>query len=169
MANRAIFNRNYTSFTSGGTSVYLVNGGGITTTLPTTQEFTAGQDLIQGDWVYVSGSQVFKASALSGLASFNYGVIGTTTESAYMTSGISVNVGTAATLADANIVGESTLVPGQYYFLSKYPGKVARYNTGSGEISNSGTFQHQVLAPVGIALSTTEIEVEVQPVTILYN
>ena len=169
MANRAIFNRKYTSYTTGGATVFLVNGGGVTTSLPATQEFTAGETLIQGDFVYVSGSSVFKASALSGLAAFNYNVIGATAGAATPSSGVEVNLDGTAVLSSSNIVGESALVPGQFYFLSKYEGQVTRYNTASGEVSNSGTFQHQVLAPVGMAVSTTEIEVEVQPVTILYN
>ena len=169
MANRSIFIRKYTSFDSGGTSVFLVNGGGVTTTLPSTQDFIAGETLIQGDFVYVSGTNVFKASALSGLAAFNYNVIGATAEAAAASATVAVNLDGTATLSSPNIVGESALTPGQFYFLSKYDGQVTRYNTTSGEVSNSGTFQHQVLAPVGMAVSTTEFEVEVQPVTILYD
>ena len=54
MADRSIFNRKYTSFTPAGAEVWLINGAGVTTSLPSTQNFTAGSNLIQGQVVYVS-------------------------------------------------------------------------------------------------------------------
>ena len=92
MTEVAIFNRRYTSFDSSGTTVFLVNGGGVTTDAQSTLDFTAGEALNQGDFVYISGVSVFKASALSGIAPTNYEVIGVTAESAPLGSGVSVNV-----------------------------------------------------------------------------
>ena len=169
MTDRAIFNRKYTSFTSGSTSVFLVNGAGVTTQLSPTEQFTAGEDLIQGDFVYVSGAYVLRASALSGLAPENYATIGATAAAAANGSTVEVNLDSIVVLGDANITADAALIPGQFYYLSKYPGQVTRFSTASGDVSNSGTFQYQVNAPVGQALSTTELEVEIQPVTVLYD
>jgi hypothetical protein len=167
MANRAIFNRKYTSFTPGGTEVYLINGAGVTTTFPATQTFTAGANLIQGQVVYVSGALVFPASALSGLAAFNFGAIGVTAASAGVTSGVAVNLDDVVVVSAANITAESALIPGEYYYLSKFNGQLTRYTTASGSITASGTDQYQALVTLGKALSTTELEVEVLPPTLL--
>jgi hypothetical protein len=169
MADRAIFNRKYTSFTPGGTQVWLVNGAGVTTTFPTTQTFTAGQNLIQGQVVYVSGTSVLSATALSGVPSTNYGAIGITAASAGSSSGVAVILDDVAVLSSANITAESALIPGEYYYLSKYTGQVTRYSTTSGVISASGTNLYQALVGIGIALSTTELEVEIDTPVILYS
>ena len=167
MADRAIFNRKYTSFTPAGTEVYLINGAGITTSRPTTQNFTAGANLIQGEVVYVSGALVFPASAVSGIASFNFGAIGVTAASAGVTSGVAVNVDDVVVVSAANITAETTLVPGEYYYLSKFTGQLTRYTTASGSITASGTDQYQALVALGKAFSTTELEVEILPPTLL--
>lgn len=169
MADRAIFNRKYTSFTPGGTQVWLINGAGVTTTFPTTQTFTAGQNLTQGQVVYVSGTSVFPATALSGVPSARYEAIGITAASAGTSSGVAVILDDVAVLSSANITAESALIPGEYYYLSKYSGQVTRYSTASGVISASGTNQYQVLAGIGTALSTTELEVEIDTPVIIYN
>jgi hypothetical protein len=169
MTDRAIFNRKYTSFTPGGTQVWLVNGAGVTTTFPTTQSFTAGQNLIQGQVVYVSGTSVFSATALSGVPPAEYAAIGITAASAGISSGVAVILDDVAVLSSANITAESTLIPGEYYYLSKYSGQVTRYSTASGVISASGTGQYQVLAGIGTALSTTELEVELETPVIIYS
>jgi hypothetical protein len=169
MTDRAIFNRKYTSFTSGSTSVFLVNGAGVTTQLSPTEQFTAGEDLIQGDFVYVSGAYVLRTSALSGLAPENYATIGATAAAASNGITVEVNLDSIVVLSDANITAGTALVPGQIYYLSKYPGQVTPFNTASGDVSNSGIFQYQVNAPVGRAVSTTELEVQISPVTILFD
>lgn len=167
MADRAIFNRKYTSFSPGGTEVWLVNGDGVTTTAPSTQSFTAGANLIQGAVVYVSGTQVFEASAVSGIAAFNYGAIGITAASAGVTSGVAVNLDDVAVIGSANITAESSLVPGEYYYLSKYTGQLTRFATASGSVTAVGSDKYQALVGLGVALSTTELEVEVRPPTLL--
>jgi hypothetical protein len=169
MADRAIFNRKYTSFTPGGTQVWLINGAGVTTTFPTTQTFTAGQNLIQGQVVYVSGTSVFSATALSGVPSAQYEAIGITAASAGTSSGVAVILDDVAVLSSANITAESALIPGEYYYLSKYSGQVTRYSTASGTVSASGTNQYQVVAGIGLALSTTELEVEIDVPVLIYS
>jgi len=169
MPDRAIFNRKYTSFTPAGTQVWLVNGVGVTTTFPTTQTFTAGQNLIQGQVVYVSGTSVFSATALSGVPAAQYEAIGITSASAGVSSGVAVILDDVAVLGSANITAESTLVPGEYYYLSKYSGQVTRYSTASGVISASGASQYQALVGIGTALSTTELEVEIDQPVVIYG
>ena len=169
MTDRAIFNRKYTSFTSGGPSVFLVNGAGVTTQLSPTETFTAGENLTQGNFVYVSGTYVFKTSALSGLAAVNYTAIGATAAAANNGASVAVNLDSLVVIPSGNITEENALVPGQFYYLSKYRGQITRFNTASGQISNSGTFQYQASAPVGQAVSTSELEIEIQPPVILFD
>ena len=76
MTTRTIFNRKYESYTPAGTEVYLINGAGVTTTAITTQLLTAGQTLVQGDVVYVSGVYALLASAASGVDATQYNPIG---------------------------------------------------------------------------------------------
>jgi len=169
MANRSIFNRRYTPYDSAGQEVYLVNGAGVVTQLSTTTDFTAGEALVQGAVVYVSGTSVFNASALSGIAPFNYGAIGITAAAASATDTVAVVLDDAAVIAGANLTGEEALVPGQIYFLSKFAGQITQFSTASGQVTNSGTNQYQVSLPIGRALSTSELEVEIGTPTILYE
>lgn len=165
--DRAIFNRRYTDFTPGNTQVWLVNGAGVTTTPSSTQNFTAGSNLIQGQVVYVSGTYVLPASAASGVAPEVYNAIGITAASAGVSSGVAVNLDDIAVVSSANITGETALVPGQYYFLSKYSGQLTRYSTASGTVTASGGYAASVT--VGLALSTSEIQIEIQPPSLLYD
>ena len=167
MTDRAIFNRKYTDFTPGGTQVWLVNGAGVTTTLSSTQQFTAGSSLIQGQVVYVSGTYVLPASAASGVAPEVYNAIGVTTASASALSGVDVNLDDVAVVGAANLVGETSMVPGQYYFLSKYNGQLTRYSTASGTVTASGGYAAS--ATIGLALSASELQVEIGSPLILYS
>lgn len=165
--DRAIFNRRYTDFTPGNTQVWLTNGAGVTTTPSSTQEFTAGSNLIQGQVVYVSGTYVLPASAASGVAPEVYNAIGITAASAGVSSGVAVNLDDIAIVSSANITGETALVPGQYYFLSKYSGQLTRYSTASGTVTASGGYAASVT--VGLALSASELQVEIGSPSILYS
>ncbi len=131
--------------------------------------FTAGDSLIQGDIVYVSGVSVYKASALSGLAPFSYNVVGASKGAATAGNPVSVILDGEAAITSNTITAESSLVPGEQYYLSKYSGQITRYSTASGLVSNSGTFQYQALVPVGRATTTTQLEVEIQPAIILFE
>ena len=167
MTDRAIFNRRYTDFTPGGQQVWLVNGAGVTTSAAQTQQFTAGTALIQGQPVYVSGTYVLPASAASGVASTQFNVIGITTQAAPAGSGVAVNVDDIAVVSDANISAESVLVPGQYYYLSKYTGEITRFSTASGTVTAASGYA--ALVNLGIALSTTELHVEIEAPVDLYS
>lgn len=167
MTDRAIFNRRYTDFTPGGTQVWLANGAGVTTTLSNTQQFTAGSSLIQGQVVYVSGTYVLPASAASGVAADVYSPIGITTAAASALSGVAVNLDDVAVIGAANLVGETSMVPGQYYFLSKYNGQLTRYSTASGTVTASGGYAASVT--VGLAVSSSELQIEIGSPLILYS
>ena len=167
MTERAIFNKKYTSFTPGGTQVWLVNGAGVTTSAASTQDFTAGANLIQGQVVYVSGTYVLPASAASGVSSDQYQAIGITAAAASASSTVAVNLDDIAVVSDANITADSALVPGQYYYLSQYSGELTRYSTASGTVTAASGYA--ALVNLGLALSTTELHVEIQPPVDLYS
>lgn len=167
MTNRAIFNRQYTDYTPGGQQVWLVNGTGVTTSAGQTQDFTAGSTLIQGQPVYVSGVYVLPASAASGVAPEQYNVIGITAEAATTGNPVAVNLDDVAVISAANITADSTLVPGQYYYLSQYTGEITRYSTASGTVTAASGYA--ALVNLGIALSTTELHVEIEAPVDLYS
>jgi hypothetical protein len=167
MTTRAIFNRQYTDYTPGGQQVWLVNGAGVSTSAAKTLTFTAGSTLIQGQPVYVSGTYVLPATAASGVPDTRYSVIGVTAEGAATSASVAVTLDDTVVVSSANLVGETVLVPGQYYYLAKYTGQLTRYATASGTVTASGGYA--ALVNVGQALSTTELQVEIEPPVILYD
>ena len=167
MTTRAIFNRIYTDYTPGGQQVWLANGTGVTTSAAQTQDFTAGSTLIQGQPVYVSGVYALPASAASGVAPEQYNVIGITAEAATTGNPVAVNLDDVAVVSAANITADSTLVPGSYYYLSQYTGEITRYSTASGTVTAASGYA--ALVNLGIALSTTELHVEIEAPVDLYS
>ena len=133
------------------------------------RSFSAGENLGQGDFVYLSGTSVFKASALSGLAAFNYNPIGSAKGAGSAGSPITIVLDGETTVASGAITADTELVPGEIYYLSKFSGQITRYSTASGLVSNSGTFQYQALVPLGKATTSTNLEVEIQPAIILFE
>lgn len=165
MTERAIFGRRYSSYQPAGTEVYLLNGTAVSVTAAGTQSFVAGANLIQGTVVFVSGVYALPASAASGVAPAQYNAIGITAEAASATNSVSVVVDDIAVVSDANITAETVLVPGQYYYLSKATGELTRYSTASGLVTAASGFA--ALVSLGQALSTTELQVEIEaPVTL---
>lgn len=167
MTTRAIFNRQYTGYTPGSQQVWLVNGAGVTTSAAQTQNFTAGSTLIQGQPVYVSGVYVLPASAASGVAPAQFNVIGITAGGATTGTSVAVNVDDVAVVSAANITADSTLIPGQYYYLSRHTGQITRYSTASGTVTAASGYA--ALVNLGIALSTTELHVEIEAPVNLYS
>jgi len=167
MTDRAVFGRFYTSFTPAGTEVWLANGTSVSVSPVSTQDFTAGTNLIQGEAVYVSGTYVFPATAISGVSLTNATVVGLTSSSASTSSTVSVILDEVAVVSDANITAERFLTPGEYYYLSKYPGQVTKFITSSGNISASGNYQ--ALTVVGQAVSSSELKIEIEPPLSIYT
>ena len=164
MTDRAIFNRRYTSYTPGTTQVWLVNGAGVTTSPATTLTFSAGDNLIQGEVVYVSGTYVLPASAASGVDPALWNPIGITAEAATAAADVDVILDDIAIVGSGNIVHQTALTPGQYYYLANIPGKLTASTAPSG-ITTSGLYG--AMTPVGLALSASEIHVEIgSPVTL---
>jgi len=164
MTNRAIFNRRYSSFTADGTEVWLVNGAGVTTTPVSTLSFTAGEDLIQGEVVYVSGAVVLAASAASGIDPTNYNAIGITSAAATATNSVEVILDDNAVISSSNLTHETSMVAGQYYYLSSETGKLVSSAAPSGITLTGG---YAAVAPLGLALSPTELHVEIESPIVL--
>lgn len=167
MTNREIFNRQYTDYTPAGQPVWLVNGASVTTTPATTQTYIAGEPLVQGQVVYVSGTYALSALAISGAVPTQYTPVGITAESAASASSVSVTVDDTAVIGSSNITGGGTLIPGQYYYLSKYTGQITPYSTASGTVTASGGYS--ALVYVGQAMSLTALQVEIEPPVVLYD
>lgn len=164
MTDRALFNRRYTSYTPGTTQVWLVNGAGVTTSPTTTLTFSAGANLVQGEVVYVSGTYVLPASAASGVNPALWNPIGITAEAAVAAADVDVVLDDIAIVGSGNIIHQTALTPGQYYYLANIPGKLTAATAPSG-ITTSGLYG--AMTPVGLALSASEIHVEIgSPVTL---
>jgi len=67
----------------------------------------------------------------------------------------------------ANITAESTLVPGEYYYLSKFDGQLTRFTTASGDITASGGYA--AIVSVGQAVSASELQIEIDAPIIIYS
>jgi hypothetical protein len=165
MTERAIFNRKYTSYTPSLTQVWVLNGDAVTTSVSSTQTFTAASNLIQGEVVYVSGVYALPASAASGVVPERYQVVGITAAAATASASVAVNLDDTVIVGDANITADTQLIPGQFYYLSRYDGQVTRYSTASGVVAASDGYA--ALVNLGLALSTTELSLEIQPPTTL--
>ena len=175
MTDRTIFNRTYTQFTPQGTSVYLVNGGLKATAsgFNPTIDIIAGENLQQGQALYVSGvvlpgdtvePQVFRASAAATEAIYMANVIGFADSDAVQGQPCTVDVDGVVTVPANKITGETSLAPGRYYFLSEYLGEITRYATTSGNIERP---DYQASAPLGVAVTTTALTIEIGAPTFL--
>ena len=80
---------------------------------------------------------------------------------------MTITVDDVAVVSSANLVAETQLVPGKYYYLSKYTGKLTQYSTASGTVTASGGYA--ALVNVGQALSPTELQVEIEAPVVLYD
>jgi len=164
MTDRAVFNRRYTSYTPGSTQVWLVNGAGSVTSPASTITFTAGETLVQGEVVYVSGTHVLPASTATGVDVSLWNAIGITAEAAASSADVDVILDDIALVSSGNLVHQTALTPGQYYYVANIAGKLTTATAPSG-ISISGGYA--ALTPVGLAISATELHVEVgSPVTL---
>jgi len=169
VSNRSIFNRNYTSYQADGTTVYLANGQGVVTNPAPEATLTAGGDLVAGECVSASGNFVVPAIAISGADVTQFSPIGFASAAASNGSSVIINLDGVVTLNARNITAETALIPGQYYYLSKYQGEVVRYETASGTVTGSGSNAYAAATPVGLALTSTQLSVEIAPPVLLYT
>ena len=90
--------------------------------------------------------------------------IGVTAESASTASTVSVILDDIAIIGSGNLAHQSALTPGQYYYVANVPGKLTAASAPSG-ITTSGLYG--ALSPVGLALSPSELHVEIGSPVIL--
>ena len=169
MPNRSIFNRNYTSYQADGTTVYLANDQGVVTNPAPEATLTAGANLIAGDMVSASGAFAVPAIALSGVNAYQFSPIGFAGEAATQGSDVVVNLDGVIGLTSANITADTALIPGEYYYLSKFEGEVVRFTTTSGTVTGSGSNAYQAATSVGLAITSTQLSVEISPPVLLYT
>lgn len=168
MTDRAVFNRRYTSFQADGTQVWLANGAGAATaSISSNKGFTAGEDLVQGAVVYVSGIYVFNATAASGVPDFKYNAIGVTSEAAVTSNQVTVVLDDIVSISSGNLLAETSLETGEYYYLSNVDGKLTKYSTASGVIEPSNGYG--ALVNLGTAISSSELSLEIQPIVELFG
>jgi len=151
-----------------GSNAILASGNYITvsgTDVSSIKTYTAGETIAVGEFVCFDTGSLVKASAASGVDPVRYNTFGCAITAGNATDTIRVNSDNIVTLADANITADSQLTPGDSYYLSKYFGQVTRYSTASGGITFAEGYG--ALVYVGRALSTTQLEVEIQPKIIL--
>jgi len=168
MTTRSIFNRRYTSFQSDGTQVFLANGQGNVTSSTPVVEIEAGVDMIAGTVVYPSGNVVVPAIAASGVNTQQISVVGFVTTP--VTAGDNATIATDGVidLTAVNITSESSLSAGQYYYLSKFRGEVVKFDTPSGTITGSGVDSYAASVPLGLAINTTQLSIELNAPILLY-
>jgi hypothetical protein len=151
-----------------GSNTILASGNYITVSgidVSSIKTYTAGETIAVGEFVCFDTGSLVKASAASGVDPVRYNTFGCAITAGNATDTIRVNSDNIVTLADANITADSQLTPGESYYLSKYFGQVTRYSTASGGITFAEGYG--ALVYVGRALSTTQLEVEIQPKIIL--
>ena len=166
MSDRTIFNRTYTAFTPQGTTVYLVNGGlkASASGFNPTIDIIAGEDMVRGTPVYVSGTKVFPAHAAASVQNFEINVIGFTDEAATQNAPVTVDVDGIVTILGSQVTGESALTPGKYYYLSEYRGEITQNTSASGTV---GVPDYKASAPLGVAVTTTALTIEIASPTFL--
>lgn len=144
--------------------MWLVNGAGSTTSPATTLTFTAGDTLSQGEVVYVSGVYVLPASTASGSDPTRWNAIGVTAEAAVTAADVGVILDDIAIISSGNLVHQSALTPGQYYYVANNAGKLTAATAPSGITISGG---YGAMTVVGLAISSSELHVEVgSPVTL---
>jgi hypothetical protein len=151
-----------------GSNTILASGDYITVSgvdVSSIKTYTAGETIAVGEFVCFDAGSLVKASAASGVDPVRYNTFGCAITAGNATDTIRVNSDNIVTLSDPNITAESQLTPGESYYLSKYFGQVTKYSTASGGITFAEGYG--ALVYVGRALSTTQLEVEIQPKILL--
>jgi hypothetical protein len=151
-----------------GSNTVLSSGNYITisgTDVSSIKTYTAGETIAVGEFVCFAAGSLVKASAASGVDPVRYNTFGCAITAGNVTDTIRVNSDNIVTLSDPNITAESQLTPGESYYLSKYFGQITKYSTASGGITFAEGYG--ALVYVGRALSTTQLEVEIQPKILL--
>jgi len=151
-----------------GSNTVLPSGDYITvsgTDISSVKNYTAGESISVGQFVCFDAGSLVKASAASGVDSTRYNTFGCAITAGSVSDTIKVNSDNIVTLSSSNITADAALTPGESYYLSKFYGEVTRFSTTSGTITFAEGYG--ALVYVGRALSTTQLEVEIQPKILL--
>jgi hypothetical protein len=107
---------------------------------------------------------VLPASAASGTAPEVWAAVGVTAESASSSNPVTVILDDVAVISSGNLIHQTSLTPGQYYYVSNEAGKLTNATAPSGITALAG---YAALTVVGLALSPSELHVEIgDPVTL---
>jgi hypothetical protein len=151
-----------------GNNTVLPSGDYITvsgTDISSVKNYTAGESISVGQFVCFDAGSLVKASAASGVDSTRYNTFGCAVTAGGVSDTIKINSDNIVTLSSSNITADAALTPGESYYLSKFYGEVTRFSTTSGTITFAEGYG--ALVYVGRALSTTQLEVEIQPKILL--
>jgi hypothetical protein len=151
-----------------GSNTVLSSGNYITvsgTDVSSIKTYTAGETIAVGQFVCFDAGSLVKASTASGVDPVRYNTFGCAITAGNVTDTIRVNSDNIVTLSSSNITADTQLTPGESYYLSKFAGQVTKFNTASGNIAFVEGYG--ALVYVGRALSTTQLEVEIQPKILL--
>lgn len=177
LVNSTEFNINYDSVfqssvsghvLAGGSNTILSSGNYLTvsgTDINSSRLYTAGEAIASGQFVSFDSGSLVVASAASGVSVSRHNVFGCSVTAAAPAGTVQINSDNIVTIYGSNITAESQLTPGEPYYLSKYSGQLTKFSTASGNISLLDGYG--ALVYVGRALSTTQLEVEIQPKIIL--
>jgi hypothetical protein len=147
-----------------GSNTILSSGNYITvsgTDVSSIKTYTAGETIAVGQFVCFDAGSLVKASTASGVDPVRYNTFGCAITAGNVTDTIRVNSDNIVTLGSSNITADTQLTPGESYYLSKFAGQVTKFSTASGNIAFAEGYG--ALVYVGRALSTTQLEVEIQP------
>jgi hypothetical protein len=151
-----------------GSNTILSSGNYITvsgTDVSSIKTYTAGETIAVGQFVCFDAGSLVKASTASGVDPVRYNTFGCAITAGNVTDTIRVNSDNIVTLSSSTITADTQLTPGESYYLSKFAGQVTKFSTASGNIAFAEGYG--ALVYVGRALSTTQLEVEIQPKILL--
>jgi hypothetical protein len=153
---------------AGGTNTAISSGNYLTisgTDINSIRTYTTSESIASGQFVAFDSGSLVVASAASGVSASRHNVFGSAVNSAAPAGSVRVNSDSIVTIYGDNITAEAQLTPGEPYYLSKYSGQLTKFSTASGNISFAEGYG--ALVYVGRALSTDQLEVEIQPKIIL--
>jgi hypothetical protein len=177
LSNNTEFNIDYNQVFQGsvsghvlaeGSNTVLASGVYITvsgTDVSSIKTYSAGETIAVGQFVCFDAGLLVKASTASGVDPVRYNTFGCAITAGNTNDAIKVNSDSIVTLGSSNITADTQLTPGESYYLSKFAGQVTKFSTASGNIAF--TEGYGALVYVGRALSTTQLEVEIQPKILL--
>lgn len=177
LSNSTQFNINYDTVFQNSVSGHVLGAGSNTvlssgnvltvsgTDISSVRTYVAAESIASGQPVAFDAGALVIASAASGVSSSRHNVFGFAVNAAAVSGSLTVNSDNIITVYGSNITADTQLTPGDSYYLSKFSGQLTTYTTASGSISLADGYG--ALVYVGRALSSNQLEVEIQPKIIL--